>query len=607
MKPSAQPAPPPVSISPDRSLAWWRRLVPLIAARRWRFLSFIALSFAGLVVQVLVPDLLNRAVTAAQAGGSVLVYVEAILGCAVVAGAAGYFARTWQLQLVYDVESDLRRLTYRHLVGLSASYYDRMQTGELISRANSDVRVLQLFLSFAPQVAVQLGIAVVAFVLMLTISVPLAFVTIATLPLTLLLGLSMRRRMWPVSWFIQSRLAEVTNIVDENVNGTRVVKAFAAEQPQYTALAAAADSVRRAYLREAGLRARWAPLVQNLPNLATVVVLALGGWLVIHSGLEIGAILAFATYLVILQAPFMMLGFVLMMAQRASASAERVLEILDAPVAVTDRPGAGELVTSRGEVRFRGVSFAYPTQPGRPANPLVLDGLDLILPGGSVTALVGPTGSGKSTVARLLSRFYDVDAGSVSIDGIDVRDVTQDSLRRAVGVVFDEPFLFSVPVVENIGYGRAQGRDVAEVEPADVRIAARAASADAFISELPEGYSTVLGERGFTLSGGQRQRVGIARTLLQNPPVLVLDDATSAIDVSTERRIHDALEELMQHRTTLVIAHRLSTISLADRVVLLDEGRVVATGTHEELLAGSERYRQVLATLPEGVPAGEMA
>jgi len=398
----------------------------------------------------------------------------------------------------------------------------------------------------------------------------------------------MRKSMFPVSWLIQARLADVATIVDENINGVRVVKSFAAENEQLRSLAKAAAKVRWGYVKDADLRARWTPAVQNLPQVGLALVLGFGGYMVIQGHLVIGSILAFNAYLLMLQAPFMMLGMIIMMGQRAAASAERIYEILDEKPTVLDRPGAIELLQCKGDLRFEDVSFAY-----GPDLPLVLSDFNLHLRPGETVALVGRTGSGKSSVARLIPRFYDVTSGRFLVDGHDVRDLTLESLRSHVGVVLDEAFLFSVSIRDNIAYGRP------DADIADIEAAARAAGADGFIRELPEGYDTVVGERGYTLSGGQRQRISIARTLLDNPPILVLDDATSAIDVQVEQQIHEALRVLMEGRTTLIVAHRLSTISLADRVVLLEDGRIVADGTHAELLETTPRYAEVLAQVEQ--------
>jgi ATP-binding cassette subfamily B protein len=467
---------------------------------------------------------------------------------------------------------------------MSFPFYDRVQSGQLISRANSDIRSVQMYMTFAPLILVQCGIAVVAFGFMLSINVVLAFIAMATMPLVYFAGVGMRKSMFPVSWLIQSRLADVATVVDENVNGVRVVKSFAAEPYQLRSLARAADKLQWAYVKDADLRAKWTPTLQNLPQAGLALVLLFGGYMVIHGHLGVGAILAFNAYLLMLQAPFMMLGMLVMMGQRAAASAERLYEILDEQPTIADRPGAIDLVDCRGDVRFETVEFAYGD-----SSPPVLSGFNLHLRPGETVALVGRTGGGKSTVARLLDRFYDVTGGAVLVDGHDVRDLTLASLRANVGIVLDEPFLFSSSIRDNITYGRP-GATMADIEAA-----AAAAGADEFIGDLSEGYEAMVGERGYTLSGGQRQRIAIARTLLVNPPILILDDATSAVDVQIEQQIHSALRTLMKGRTTLIVAHRLSTISLADRVVLLDEGRIVADGTHSELLASTPLYAEVLA------------
>ena len=507
---------------------------------------------------------------------------------AVAAGVTSYLARLLLMRTAYGIESDLRNMIYTHLTRMSFDFYDRVQSGQLISRANSDIRSVQMYLTFGPNIIVQCSIALVAFIYMLTINVPLAFVAMATLPLVFVMGVRMRRSMFPVSWLIQARLAEVATIVDENINGVRVVKSFVAEQRELSVLERAADKLQWSYIRDADLRAKFTPLVQNLPQLGLALVLLFGGWQVIHDHLGIGAILAFSAYIVMLQAPFQMLGMLIMLGQRAAASAKRIYEILDEQPTVVDGPLAVDLVDVTGDVVFEDVDFAY-----SPDSPLILDGLNLHLQPGETVAMVGRTASGKTTVSRLLPRFYDVTGGSVKIDGHDVRELTVESLRHQVGVVLDEPFLFSVSIRDNIAYGRPD----APLE--EIQAAARAADAEEFIVQLPDGYDTVVGERGYTLSGGQRQRIAIARTLLLNPPILVLDDATSAVDVQVEQEIHGGLKTLMQGRTTLIVAHRLSTIGLADRVVLLDDGRIVADGTHGELLETTPLYVEVLAQVED--------
>ena len=451
-----------------------------------------------------------------------------------------------------------------------------------------------MYLTFAPMILVQCSIAVVAFCFMLSISVPLAFVAMISMPFIYVVGVRMRQKLFPVSWLIQSRLAEVATVVDENVNGVRVVRSFAAEQQQLGQLGTAADRVQWAYIKDADLRARFTPLVQNLSQVGLVFVLLVGGWMIIHDHLPVATIISFNLWLVMMQAPFMMLGMLIMMGQRASASAARIYEILDEHPTIVDRPGAVDLVDSAGDVVFDDVTFAYASdsllsksdEENESARRDVLRHLDLHLRPGETVAMVGRTGSGKSSLARLLPRFYDVTGGAVRVDGHDVRDLTLTSLRANIGMVLDEPFLFSVSIRDNIAYGRP------DATMDQIKAAAEAAGAAGFIGRLPEGYDTVVGERGYTLSGGQRQRIAIARALLVNPPILILDDATSAIDVKVEQRIHSALRELMKGRTTLIIAHRLSTISLADRVILLDSGQIVADGTHAELLASTPLVRR---------------
>ncbi len=574
------------SVDPDKTKTWLRRAMPILRAHRGIFITSLVLSFVGLVLQVQIPDLLNHAIDNSVQHHTVPLhfYVWWILGLGLAGGVAGYISRLFLFRTAYEIEYDLRTLIYEHLTRMSFPFYDRVQSGQLISRANSDIRSVQMYMTFAPMILVQCSIAVVAFGFMLSIDVPLAFVAMVTMPFVFIVGHRMRKSMFPVSWLIQARLADVATIVDENVNGVRVVRSFAAENEQLRTLAKAADKVQWGYVKDADLRARWTPAVQNLPQVGLALVLGFGGYMVIHGTLGLGAILAFNSYLLMLQAPFMMLGMIIMMGQRAAASAERIYEILDEQPTIVDRPGAVDLVDCTGDVRFEKVGFSY-----GPDLPMVLSDLDLHLRPGETVALVGRTGSGKSTVARLIPRFYDVTEGRFLVDGHDVRDITIDSLRANVGVVLDDAFLFSVSIRDNIAYGRP------DADIADVEAAARAAGADAFIRELPMGYDTVVGERGYTLSGGQRQRITIARTLLVNPPILVLDDATSAIDVQVEQQIHDALRVLMEGRTTLIVAHRLSTISLADRVVLLEDGRILADGTHTELLATTPHYAEVLA------------
>jgi ATP-binding cassette subfamily B protein len=574
---------------PNRELSWLRRAMPIVMAHKWMFALSIGGTLAALILQVQIPDVMRQAIDNALTkrthplGG----YIAMIIFLALARGVCNFIGRLNLLRTGYRIEYDFRNIIYSHLARLSFSFYDRVQSGYIISRANSDIRQVQMYLAFAPSIVAQCGVAVIAFIKMSSMHLPLALVAMSPMPFVLWAGIEMRKKIFPVSWLVQARVADVANVVNENINGVRVVKSFAGEQRQLTSLDHRARGVRWANVKDAEIRSHWAPLVENLPRFGTSLILIYGGWLVLHGQTTVGTIVAFNAYVLMLQPPFRMLGMLLMMGRRAAASAGRIYEILDEEPEIVDRPGAVDLVDCLGDVKFEGVAFDYPS--GAP----VLAGMDLHLRPGDTVALVGRTGSGKSTVARLLCRFYDVTGGAVKVDGHNVNDLTQVSLRHHIGMVLDEPFLFSESVRDNIAYGRPD----AGFE--DIVAAAKAAGAHEFIQLLEDGYETVVGERGYTLSGGQRQRIAIARTLLVNPPILVLDDATSAIDVQVEQQIHEALSTLMRGRTTLIIAHRLSTISLADRVVVLDGGRIVAEGTHSELLAREPRYAAILAQVLE--------
>jgi ATP-binding cassette subfamily B protein len=585
---------PRASIDPDPAKSWLRRALPLVAAHKGLLLTSLVLSFVGLVVQVQIPNVMRLGIDHAiiARGGGLGRYVWWVVALALGQGAVNYLARRYLLRTAYELEYDLRNIMFAHLIRMPFGFYDRVQTGELMSRSSSDIRAVQMYLAFGPSILVQCTIAGIAFVLMLSINVPLALVAMVTMPVIGLLGVAMRKAIFPISWLIQSRLAGLATVVDENINGVRIVKAFAAEGRQLETLATAADRVRWAYLTDARIRSRWSPLIENLPRLGLALVLLAGGWLVLRGQTTVGTIVAFNTYVLMLQPPFRMLGMMIMMGQRAAASAQRIYEILDTRSDVVP-PAQPVRAVLRGDLHLEQVRFTYPN--GTPA----LDGLDLRVRAGETVAVVGRTGSGKSTLGRLLARYYDADSGVIRIDGHDVRELDLAGLREQVGIVPDEPFLFSVSIRDNIAYGRP------DATLDEVVAAAVAAGADGFVRALPQGYDTVVGERGYTLSGGQRQRLAIARALLVNPPVLVLDDATSAIDVTVEHRIHAALRELMHGRTTLIVAHRLSTIGLADRVVLLEAGRVVAEGTHAHLLATVPRYRRVLAE-QNAAPAGDI-
>jgi ATP-binding cassette subfamily B protein len=486
------------------------------------------------------------------------------------------------------IEADLREQLFAHFQRLHFAFHDTTQTGQLMSRANTDLQQIQAFVVMIP-LTISNAVTVLAVTcILLTIDPILTVLALGSLPLLNVLATRFSRQLHPAVMGIQQESAELAAVVEETVAGVRVVKGFGAERVQAARLAAEADDVFRESMRAARVRARFAPGMELLPNIGLIATLGYGGHQVLDGHLFIGQLLAFNLYVVMLIWPLRMLGMIIAQGQRSAASAERVFEVLSTAPAVAEPADALALPASRpdgrGEVRFEGVRFSY-----APSLPVVLDGMDLVVPAGQSVALVGATGSGKTTVARLLPRFYDVVDGSVSLDGVDVRRLRLRELRKAVGIVFEETFLFSHTIGANIAFADPDAPQEA------IERAARLAGAHDFITSLPDGYATTIGERGYSLSGGQRQRIAIARAILADPRVLILDDATSSVDPTKEHEIRDALAEVMRGRTTLVIAHRPATVALADRVILLADGRVAADGTHEELLRTSAEYREVLA------------
>ena len=510
-------------------------------------------------------------------------------GSAIFAGARRYLA----FREARRTEADLRDQVFAHIQRLHFAYHDRTQAGQLMSRGNTDLQQVQQVVVMIP-ITISNALTVLAVTAVLLFIDPiLTVLALGSLPLVNILGKRFSTHLFPNVMRIQEESAQLATVVDETVQGIRVVKGFGAEPAQKARLETEAGDVFDAAMDASKVRAKYLPAIELMPNVGLVAVLAYGGHQVLNGNMAIGTLLAFNLYVVLLIQPLRMLGMIIAQAQRAAAAAQRVVEVLSTAPVVTDPdhpeslPDEGAL----GEVRFEGVSFAYGD------GTTVLHGLDLHIRPGESVALVGATGSGKSTVARLIPRFYDVDEGRVLLDGIDVRHTRLQQLRKAVGIVFEETFLFSDTIAANIAFADPDaGQDLIER-------AARLAGAHDFIVELPEGYRTTIGERGFSLSGGQRQRIAIARAILADPRVLILDDATSSVDPTKEHEIRDALAEVMEGRTTIVIAHRPATIALADRVVLLGHGRIVAEGTHEELLGSNEAYRTVLAAIED---AGEL-
>lgn len=497
----------------------------------------------------------------------------------------------------FDVQLDLRNAIFDHLHELDFAVHDGLQTGQLVSRANSDLSLVQQLLAWTPMVIGSLIQALASLVVMLVLSPPLFAVALFIPTSTFAIAWRMRRTVFPSSWDAQSHEAEVTTVAEETISGVRVVKAFGREQDRLERFISSVRAMFGSRLRNIRLRSRYSAHLQSVPAIGQVAILALGGWLAIRGNLSIGTFVAFATYLTQLAGPARMMAGILAVGQQARAGAERITELLDLTPTLKERPDAKALHPVKGQVSFDDVTFGYPVATTQADGTVVLSRGEPVLkefslsikPGESV-ALVGLSGSGKSTVCMLLPRFYDVEKGSVSIDGHDVSSVRLDSLRRQVGIVLEESFLFAASVRDNIAFGNP---DATEDE---VEAAARIASAHEFIMSLPDGYDTVVGETGVTLSGGQRQRLALARTLLVDPRVLILDDATSAVDAETEARIYQSLSELHSTKTMLVVAHRRSTLQLVDRVALLDGGKVVDQGTFTELISRSTLFRELMGS-----------
>jgi ABC-type multidrug transport system fused ATPase/permease subunit len=508
--------------------------------------------------------------------------VAAIVGLGCLRAALLGARRLLSGQIALDVEMDMRSGLYAHLVRLSFGFYDRHQTGQLMSRASVDLQGVRFFLGYSLIFFFQnvLTVASVTVVLFF-FEWKLALIVLAVTPLLIVLAYRYSHVAHPTLRDVQQRLADVATVAEENIVGVHVVKAFAQEPAEQRKFVHGSERVFDQTVRANRQRATYVPLISFVPMLAQAAVLLLGARMVAHHTLSVGSFVAFNLYLGMLVLPLRSLGMWVGQAQRATAAGERIFEVIDEPEEIADAPDARPLPEGGGAIRFEHVTFGY--DPERP----VLRDVDLELAPGSTVALIGHTGSGKTTLTSLVPRFYDATEGRVLVDGVDVREVQLTSLRRAIGVISQDPFLFSATVRENIAFGRG------DLSDDQVLRVAEAAQAHEFIERLPNGYETVIGERGITLSGGQRQRIAIARALAVDPRILVLDDATASVDATTEARIRAGLRTAMEGRTTLIIAHRLSTIALADEIVVLDDGRVAARGTHDELLETSAVYREI--------------
>jgi ATP-binding cassette subfamily B protein len=548
----------------------------------WSF----ALAFGAMGATVLIPYLTGKAIDAVRTSDK-----HGLTMWAIAIGVAGalrlvlsVFRRLVAGRVSLGVEADLRNTLYGHLQRLELAFFDRQQTGQLMSRATVDLQSVRFFLGyglmFIAQSLLSLALAAVA---MFALQPELAALALAPMPFVVLVAWSYGRKSRPAMQEVQQRIAELTADAEENISGVRVVKAFAQEKRQ---LARFRHSVGRVFdqaIFTTKIQARFTPTLEFLPNIGLALILAIGGREVINGTLTLGQFTAFYAYLLILISPMRTLGYMLSSAQRATASGARIFEVLDREPKITAPAHAPALPPGNGQVTLTGVELTFEGS-SRPA----LHEVDLEIEAGQTVALVGAMGSGKTALVSLLPRLYDVTAGSVTIDGVDVRDVDLTSLRHEIAIVPDDPFLFSASVHENIAYARP------EATREQVEAAARAAQADEFIQALPHGYDTLVGERGLTLSGGQRQRIAIARAVVADPRILILDDATSSVDATTEQEIKLALRELMAGRTTFVIAHRLSTIALADEIVVLEHGQVASQGTHDELLEFSPLYREIV-------------
>ncbi len=570
----------------------WKLLRGLLRDQRRNLVigGLIGISWAAF--KVAIPQVTKFAINdGIEKNGPLLKWSLIIIGLGVMTGILSGFRRYVAFRESRWAETLLRERLFSHVLGLNVGYHDKAQTGQLMSRASSDLMQIQAFIVMIPiTMSNVIQIFAVATILFITDPV-LAIVAMAPLPFVNLSARRFSNRIHPISIAVQAEQAQLANVVEESVSGIRVVKGFGAEQVQFDKLSKEADDIYKESMKAAKIRSNFMPAIDVLPALGAVGVLGVGGHRVLSGQLSIGDLVAFNVYLTLLVWPLRNVGMIIALGQRAASALVRIHEVLSTESEITDPAVARDLPSQNGKqlgaVKFDRVQFGY--DPDRP----VLQNFNLDIAAGESIAIVGATASGKSTVARLLLRFYDTNHGHVFLDGVDVRKLKLRELRQQIGVVFEDTVLFNDSVTANISFAKPNAAQ------ADLEKAAKLAGAHDFILQLPDGYDTVIGERGFSLSGGQRQRIAIARAIISDPRVLVLDDATSAVDPSKEGEIRDAMRTVMSGRTTIVIAHRPGTIALASRVVFIDGQTVAAIGKHEELVATNARYREVLASMQQ--------
>ncbi|MDJ0461001.1 ABC transporter ATP-binding protein [Streptomyces sp. H27-C3] len=576
---------------------WARRLTGYAWRYRRNVVLALGSSLGGMAVMALVPLITKIVIddVIGEHSRSLAVWTGLLIIAALVVYVMTYIRRYYGGRLALDVQHDLRTEMYGTISRLDGKRQDELSTGQVVGRATSDLQLIQSLLFMLPMTIGNVLLFIISIAIMAWLSLPLTLVALAVAPALWFIAKRSRVRLFPATWYAQGQAAAVAGVVDGAVSGVRVVKGFGQEDQETGKLREVGRRLFAGRLRTVKLNSRYTPALQAVPALGQVAMLALGGWLATRGQITLGTFVAFSTYLAQLVGPVRMLAMVLTVGQQARAGVERVLELIDTEPSIAD--GTKELpADAPATVEFDDVSFGYDTD--RP----VLDGFSLSIAPGETVAVVGSSGSGKSTVSLLLPRFYDVSRGAVLIGGHDVRELTLESLRAAIGLVPEDSFLFSDTVRANIAYG------FPDATQEQIETAARAAQADRFVSELPDGYDTTVGEHGLSLSGGQRQRLALARAILTDPRLLLLDDATSAVDARVEHEIHEALKSVMAGRTTLLIAHRRSTLNLADRIAVLDGGRLADIGTHEELQRRSALYRRLLTDPDElgGVSPGHV-